>query len=228
MKLNGLLEAEPKPLTKSALQLQQILLEHWDKFNPDIELNPTVKDTLTMRLTFENYPAYKLNIDLSLRAGGIEIVLDVGAHSNERTYLATMTGQLVWDIANPELLARFDGTIKSDIAGLVSMEVAKRAATEEELFRLGRLQPAHSGMPESLNSAIPKHKLLPLVDMIANAALEGLHVQCKVINSCNAGAHNRFNDEIYRRPPKPRQLSMWTDYGLTYFLYASHEAPTAA
>lgn len=245
MRLKPLLEADGEGRVRQfALHLQQALLERFDQLDVDLESVDATPNgwSLLMTPVFERYPDYQPKIDVctTLSSPGTGCLVGISRrqgleYDKDHVYLRTGTpgasGALWENPSDPELLEALEEKFLLDIAKMVGSDVNKRVKTSVwDVAEKTDFTPFDYSIPNYL-----------LTDdktgvAIGKATLDGLHVRCTAIpvrkknpiGSAKAG--NDFNDNVLRKQPKPRQILVKTDSSadVTFFIYATHEAPPTA
>lgn len=214
-----------------ALHLQQAILEQFDDLDIKLDIINAITSgwQVIMTLAFDHYSQYQPQIDIScLFESPAKCLVGVtgqqkGDINNHR--FIYRNGDVHWESPNDELIKLLKERFLEDIAILVGSDVSKRATVS----LWDDYEPADTFVP--FDHPIPNYMLTSPTTgpMIAQAALDGLHVKCKAIRVIKkdpvgtANALNVFNDDVLRKQPKPRLLN--TQIGdINIFVYATHEA----
>ena len=244
MKLKALLEdSDGTQVKQFALHLQQALLERFDGLNIELDSLDAISSgwQAVMTLSFDRYPRYQPQLDVSCSDGAGSRSKDCMVGISRRTgtdndkdhlFIRTKQSDNYWMSPNDELVELLEERFLDDIGRLVGSDVNKRVTVS----LWDDYEPEDAFVP--FDFSIPSYMLTSsrVGPSIARATLDGLHVQCKAIRQLkkdplgSAKASNDFNDTVLRKTPKPRQIEMKLDSssGVIIFIYASHEAPTAA
>ena len=212
---------------RDALELQQNIIEHCD-FDVDIKiiLHPN-SDEGVLRLTFPDWKHSNDDI-ASVNFLRIDENITVGIEGLGRSHLTIRS----------ESGAGFKSLSSPDIGQVIRRECCRRVGIQEkgalgERAKFYASKAQYKGIFNNMpgdDDFTPFHYAPWLSSdqeqALGEVALKGKEAVCMAIRKPTkdviggSDALNKFNDEVLRKSPRPKQLAMATTTDVTWFLYA--------